>query len=140
MASSTVYSHWQYARWVINIGRNMRISNPTGAELTAVRTFLKAIWNPVARTGTRSWLDDDFKKKAVASSSANTQYRCNIDTDPVWVLVELIGVVGNDMRANVPVTTAEGVLINTLIAATNSRRYGVTPYFGGASGSLVTLP
>ena len=140
MAASTTYSHWQYAWWVWNVGRNMRITNPTGTELAAVRTFLKAIWNPVARTGTRSWLDDDFKKKAVAGSSANTHYRCNIDTDPVWVLVELLGVVGNDMRANVPITTAEGVLINTLIAATGNRRYGQTPYFGGVGGSLVTLP
>lgn len=139
MASST-YSWWQYARWVINIGRNMRITNPTGAELTALRTFLKSIWNPVTQTGIRSWLDDDYKKKAIAASSMNTQYRCNIDTEPTWVLVEILVMVGNDMRANVPITNAEGVLINTLITATNNRRYGVTPYFGGTSGSLVTLP
>jgi len=139
MAASTTYSWWQYARWVINIGRNMRITNPTSTELAAVRTFVKAIWNPVARTGTRSWLDDDFKRKAIASSSANTQYRCNIDIDPVPVIVELLGVIGRDMRSQ-PITTAEGVLINTLVAATGNRRYGATVYFGGVSGSLVTLP
>ena len=42
MAGSSTASWWQYARWVWLIARNARITEPTGAELTAMRTFVKA--------------------------------------------------------------------------------------------------
>ena len=92
MPSSTK-SWWQYARWTQNIGRNSRITEPVdpSAELTAYRTFLKAIWNPVTATGTRPWLATTYNKKAVTQS---TGYQCDIDVQPTHVLVELIVAVG----------------------------------------------
>ena len=127
-------SSWQYARWVWNIARNMRITNPTGAELTAVRTFVKAIWNPQTQTGTRNWLQDDFLRKAVTGN-----YSCDIDTEPAWVVVELLGLIGRNLD-EVGITNAEKTLADVLIVATGNRRYGTTPYYGGTSGSTVAVP
>ena len=137
MAGSTTVSWWQYARWVWIISRNMRITEPTGAELTAVRTFLKAIWNPQTRTGTRSWLDGMYKSKAIASATAD--YSCNIDQEPTHVLVEILGGVGRNLD-DIPITAAEVVFVDALIAATGNRRYGTGPLFGGVGGSNVTIP
>jgi len=134
MAASTTYSWWQYSRWLWIIGRNMRITEPTGAELTALRTFLKYIWNPVTQTGTRDWLDDNFKKKAVTGD-----YDCDLDVEPTHVLIELLGVVARNMK-DIPITNAEAVQANTLIAATGNRRYGTGPLFGGVGGSNVAVP
>jgi hypothetical protein len=135
MAGSSTYSWWQYARWMNNIGRNMRITEPTGAELAALRTFLKLFWNPVTATGTRSWLATAYNKKAVTST---TNYVCNIDSQPTHVLVELLVVVGRDLD-EIPMTDAEAGYCNTLIAATGNRRYGTGTNFGGVGGSLVTI-
>jgi len=132
MASS--YNEWQYARWVQLIARNSRITLPTGAELTACRTFLKAIWNPVTQTGTREWLQDVLVQKAVTGT-----YNGNIDNEPSYVIVEMLEAVADNMK-QIPITDAEGVLVNTLIAATGNRRYGTSPYYGNEAGSLVTLP
>jgi len=136
MAGSSTKSWWQYARWTNNIGRNMRITEPTGAELTALQTFLKLIWNPVTETGTRSWLATTYNKKAVTST---TNYVCNIDSQPTHVLVELLVAVGRDLD-EIPLTDAEAGYVDTLIAATGNRRYGTGANFGGVGGSLVTVP
>ena len=134
MAASTTYSWWQWSRWLWNIGRNMRITEPTGAELTALRDFLKYIWNPVTQTGTRPWLDDNFKKKAVIPD-----YECDLDAEPTHVLIELLGVVARNMR-DIPVTDSEVVHAAVLVVATGNRRYGTSPYFGGVGGSNVAVP
>jgi hypothetical protein len=136
MAGSSTKSWWQYARWTSNIGRNMRITEPTGAELAALKTFLKLFWNPMTATGTRPWLATTYNKKAV---TATTNYVCDIDSQPTHVLVELLVVVGRDLD-EIPLTDAEAGYVDTLITATGNRRYGTGPLFGGVSGSLVTIP
>lgn len=136
MAGSSTKSWWQYARWINNIGRNARITEPTGAELAAVQTFLKTFWNAVSETGSRPWLATTFNKKAV---TASTNYVCNIDEQPTHVLIELVVVVGRDLD-EIPMTDAEGTVCDTLIAATGNRRYGTGALYGGVGGSLVTIP
>jgi hypothetical protein len=131
MAGSTTMNWWQYARWVYTIARNMRITEPTGAELVAVRNFIKAIWNPMTKTGTRPWLDTLYKSKAVTGN-----YECNLDVEPTNVLVEILMVIGRDLD-NIPITDAEVILADALILATGNRRYGTGPLFGGVGGSKV---
>lgn len=140
MAGSATSSWWQYSRWVKNIARNARITNPAdpSAELTAFRTFLKAIWNPMTQTGTRLWLQAEYQRRAV-QVPLDTDYQCNIDQQPAHVLVELVNMVGGDLK-KVPITDAEVVLANALIAATGNRRYGTGPLFGGVGGSTVGVP
>ena len=135
--ASTAASAWQYYRWVWMIARNMRITNPTGSELAAVKTFLKAFWNPQTQTGTRNWLETPFNKKSMTASASN--YQGDIDSEPTPVLVEMIGVVGRDLN-KIPVQTAEKAIIDTLISATGNRRYGTGEEFGGVGGSLVSIP
>jgi len=136
MAASSTYSWWQYARWTWNIARNMRITNPAGAELAAVITFLKFIYNPVTQTGTRPWLKDNYQEKAV---NPGDDYACNLDNEPAWVLVEILNFVGRDLK-KIPLTDAEAAQVDILIAATGNRRYGTGTNFGGVAGSLVTIP
>lgn len=136
MAGSSTKSWWQYARWTNNIGRNMRITEPTGAELAALKAFLKLFWNPVTETGTRSWLATTYNKKAV---TPGTNYQCDIDQQPTHVLVELLVAVGRDLD-EIPLTDAEAGYVDTLIAASGNRRYGTGALFGGVGGSNVTIP
>lgn len=136
MAGSSTKSWWQYSRWTNNIARNMRITEPTGTELAAVITFLKAIWNPVTQTGTREWLQAAYQEKAV---NAGDNYECDLDTEPTHVLVEILMVVGRDLK-KIPLTDAEATLVDTLISATGNRRYGTGALYGGVGGSLVTIP
>lgn len=130
-------SSWQYSKWVNNISRNMKISEPTGAELTAVKTFLKVIWNPQTQTGTRSWLQTAFNKKSV--TAAGSSYQGNIDLEPTVVLVEMLTVVGRDLKKQ-PLTNTEKTAADTMIAASNNRRYGTKPYYGSTAGSTVSVP
>ena len=136
MAWNPSVNVWQYARWVWIIARNMRITEPTGAELAALRTFLKAIWNPITQTGTRSWLASMYQEKAV---NPGDDYACNLDNEPTHVLIEILGAVGRNLD-NIPITAAEVVLVDALIAATGNRRYGTGSLFGGVGGSSVTVP
>jgi len=137
MAGSTTGSWWQYSTWVKNVARNARITEPTGATLAAVRTFLKAIWDPQTQAGTRSWLETKFNKLSVTAAASN--YQGDIDSEPAHVLVEMLNAVGRDLKKN-PMTAAEKTLADTLIAATDNRRYGTGVYFGGTAGSTVTIP
>lgn len=137
MAPSTTANWWQYARWLNNIGRNMRITEPTGAELTALKTFINAIWDNDALTGTRSWLATTFDKKSVRASDGP---RGDVDVEPTHVLVELLVSIARDMNDNVSITDAEVALVDTLIAATSNRRYGTGDTFGAVGGSQVTIP
>ena len=138
MAGSTTGSWWQYSRWVRNVARNSRITAPSVAELAAFRTFVKAVWNPMTQTGTRSWLDVPFKMKATAAAGS-INYQCDVDVEPQTVVVELVELVGRDLK-KIPMTDAEQVLADALIAATGNRRYGTGPLFGGVGGSTVAVP
>ena len=128
-------SAWQYARWTWNIARNARITEPTGAELAAVVTFLKYIWNPITQTGTRPWLKTNYQEKAV---NPGDDYACDLDTEPTHVLIEILNFVGRDLK-KIPLTDAEAAQVDILIAATGDRRYGTGPMFGGVAGSKVTI-
>ena len=136
MAGTSTGSWWQYARWTWNIARNARINEPTGAELTAIKTFLKLIWNPQTQTGTRPWMEVPFNKKSVTAAASN--YQGDIDAEPTHVLVEMLGIVGRNLD-NIPLTDAEKGYVDTLITATGERRFGTGPLFGGVSGSLVSI-
>jgi hypothetical protein len=129
-------SSWQYSRWIYSIGRNMRITEPTGAELTAVKTFLKYIWDPGASTGTRPWLAPNYDKKSVSSLD---QYDGDPDVESTTAIVELLQMVGRDLK-KLPITNAEKTQADTLISATGNRRYGTGVYFGGVGGATVTIP
>ena len=105
MSDWAAASNGEYMRWVTNIARNARITEPTGAELAAVRTFLKLMWNPQTQTGTRPWL-----------------------------LIEMLNVVGRNFDY-LPITAAEKGYADTLITATGERRLGTGPLFGNVGGS-----
>jgi len=126
--------NWQYSRWVWNIARNSRITEPTGTELAAVKTFLKLFWNPATDTGTRQWLKYKFYRLAVASTDG---YEGDIDSQPTAALVEMLAAVGRDLKKNA-MSAAEKTYCDTLITATGNRRYGTGSYFGGTSGSLLS--
>lgn len=129
------YSAWQYSKWVTNIARNMKQTEPAGSVKTAVIVFLKLIWNPVAETGTRPWLAQNFQQEAVMPDD---DYVCDLDNQPPHVLVKVLEIVGRDLK-KIPITNAEAGYANTLIAATSNRRYGTGPTFGSTSGSTVTI-
>jgi hypothetical protein len=137
MASTTV-SWWQYKRWAWNIARNMRITHPVGAELTALRDYIKAFWNPQTKTGLRPWLDGPLKDKAIASKNGNN-YEGNIDIEPVHVLVEMAEVIGRNLTSPPIRDGAEVDAVDAFITATGNRRFGTGPNFGGVSGSRVTI-
>lgn len=130
------YPAWQYSRWVKNISRNSRQTLPTGAEKAAYVTFLKLIWNPVTQTGTRPWLQAAFQRKSIASAS-NNDYKCNLDVEPNYVLVELLEVVGRDLK-KIALTDTEAGYVNTLITATGVRRLGTGTKFGSVGGEVNT--
>lgn len=137
MAWNGTGSSWQYARWVTNIARNMRINEPTGAELTAVRTFIKGIWNPQTQTGTRSWLEGKFNRQSVTASASN--YQGDIDQEPAHVLVEMLNSIGRNLDGY-PLSDPEKTLADALIASVGDEyRYGTGDNFGGTSGSTVTV-
>ena len=136
MAGSTTRSWAEYSKWTVNIARNLFANMPTisAAEDTALRTALKAFYNPVDGTGTRSWLKQPFNKKSeVEYRNASPTTPGDIDSEPVRALVEMLEVVGRDIK-RIPMTTAESVLLDTLIAATGIRRLGTGATFGNVSG------
>jgi hypothetical protein len=139
MTATASVSWWQYSAWVKNIARNSRITGPITtlaiAELAVIRTFLKVIWNPTTQTGTRSWLDPKFRALAVTG-----EYTGDIDTEPSWILIKMLNIVGRDLKKTPP-TDAEVTAINTLMAGVYPcRRYGTGELYGGTPGSTVSIP
>jgi hypothetical protein len=136
-------SSWQYSRWVRNAARNARITNPTGLEELIYRICVAYFYDPVANTGTRPWLKDRFFVKATAAAPGSA-YQCNIATEPISVIGELLDVVGRDLK-KLPVTNAEKAVMDVLGWIQESvvgyrRRLGTGPVFGGTSGSVITVP
>jgi hypothetical protein len=138
MPVSTTGNWENYSTWIKNIARNSRITPTDAGETVALRTFLKSIWNPVAQTGTRSWLDTPFKERATAAASGNN-YICNIDVEPIPVLIRLLELVGRDLK-KIPMTDVEQTWADTFMAATDNRRLGTGPIFGNVGGVVYTLP
>lgn len=136
MSASSTSSWWQYAKWLNNIGRNMRITEPTGPELTSLKIFINSIWDNDALTGSRPWLATTYDKKSVRLSAGP---RGDVDVEPTHVLVELLVAIARDMNDNVPITDAEAALADSFFLLTGNRRYGTGDTFGGTSGSVVTV-
>lgn len=134
MSSSVSAS--QYKDWTYNIARNMRNTPVTVGEKAAIRSCLKIFWDPKNRTGTRPWLDDEFKEKAVSYKSGNN-YEGVIDSEPVYVLVEMLETLARDLDGPVIQDGDEVTAIDDLISSTGDRRYGTGDYYGGSSGSLI---
>lgn len=135
-------SSWQYSRWVRNASRNARITNPIGLEELLYRTCVAYFYDPQDGSGTRPWLKEEYFKKATAGASGST-YVCNLTTEPIHVIVELVDVIGRDLK-KIPMTNAEKAILDVLgwiqeNALQTSRRYGTGTLFGGTSGSTVTV-
>jgi len=136
MSGSLTGSWWQYSKWVVNISRNMHMTYPTNSEKAAIIVWLKTIWNPMTQTGSRPWLQTKFQNKA---TTANADYKGNLDAETLPVLVKLVEIAGRDLK-KIPMTAVEKTLTDTLIAATGNRRMGTGPRFGSSSGSIVSIP
>jgi hypothetical protein len=140
MSNWNVGANWEYSRWMKNYARNTRITLPTNilpyaGELTAIRTFLKSIWNPMTQTGTRPWLQDIFQRKAVQVPT-DTDYQCDIDQQPAHVLVVMLEIVGRDLK-KLPITAGEIVVAGTLFSSAPARVFGTKPTFGNVGGAIV---
>lgn len=143
MSNWNVGASWEYSRWVKNYARNARITEPTdvlpyAGELTAIRTLLKFIWNPLTQTGTRPWLQSSFQRKATSAASGNN-YECDIDAEPASVLVEMLEVVGRDLK-KLPVTAGETNAIGNLFMVAYPRVFGTKYTYGGVGGAIVSVP
>ena len=118
--------HWQQARWVINIGRSMQQSEPSGAESTAMDTFIAFVMTR------RTWLQ-------------NKQYRVQTDFNQTtlnsnyWEKAKFVVAIGRDMKKIVP-NYGESQQIKVLIDASEERRLGYSsPEYSGdhAKGNLI---
>jgi len=140
MSNWGVASSWQYSRWLRNAARNARITEPIGAEALLYRICVAYFCDPVNGTGTRPWLTDAYYRKATAAA-AGSRYECNLATEPMSVIVELVDVVGRDLK-KLPITAAEKATLDILgwiqeNGLNINRRFGVGTRFGGTSGSVV---
>lgn len=126
---------WDYARTVRNIARNARITNPTGAELTAFREFIDVFvkWDDATQNyiGTRPELGYKLNIRAV---SALTNYVGDSTVEPAHIIVKIVEQISRAMK-QYPLNLTEQTAVNVLNSKTNNRKLGVTPYFGGVAGS-----
>ena len=133
----TTTANWsQYARWVRNISRNARITNPTGAELTAMRTFVNVfcIMNTDPITGTRPWLAPRIQR---LMTNQVGHYTGVLTNEPAPVIVKMVDQIARDFRKIAP-TDAEITACDVLIAATGTRLIGSGLKFGGVIGDYPT--
>ena len=139
---SNLYSWWQFSRWVYNISRNYKITEPIDTsvmppgDLTFIRTFLWVIGDPNNPVATRPWLGPKFQR---CSEAAAEGYDFDLAKEPTHVLVELLGVVGRDFK-KIPLTDFEGWGCIILFNVTDYRALGTGPYFGSVGGSVVSIP
>lgn len=130
MAGTTTGNWWQYSRWLNNIARNARITDPTDPLLGFIRTFLAVIWNPATQTGTRPWLDNKFRRLA---TSAGSNYDGSVTNEPPAVLVEMLSYTARDFK-KIPLTDFEKMGADIIISLCENRHLGTGPYFGGVIG------
>jgi hypothetical protein len=120
MSGTTTASWWQYSRWVYIIGRSLLKNPPTGAEKTAVETFIQAIVNP--STGSRKgWLSNRARTKCERLQAGTEPL---VTSQPNQAEAKIVMLIGRDLK-KIPLTAAEEVFVGTLITATGNRRYGV---------------
>jgi len=136
---STTKSWWQYARDTRNIARNSRVNLPTGAELTALKTFIDVIvkWDSGTQTftGTRPWLALKMNLKAISEA---TDYVGDTTVEPAYILVKYIEHISRDFK-KIPVNDTEVAAVDALVAATGNRRLGIKPNFGNVAGDMPTV-
>jgi hypothetical protein len=101
-----------------------------------------SFYDPIANTGTRPWLKEEYFKRATAAA-VGSAYQCNLATEPISVIVELVDVIGRDLK-RLPVTDAEKSVLDVLGWIQEStlaiqRRLGTGTRFGGVGGSIVTV-
>jgi hypothetical protein len=106
------------------------------------RICVYSFYDPITGTGTRPWLKDEFFKKATAAA-AGSAYQCNLATEPIPVIVELVDVIGRDLK-KIPISDAEKAVLDVLgwiqeTALAVQRRLGTGTRFGGIGGSVVTV-
>lgn len=124
---------WKYSMWVKNIARNARIVEPAGAELTAIKTFIKVIYDTDnAGAATRPWLGPRLHAKAVRSLGG---YEGDVDNECVPAIVKMLEIIGRDFK-KIQVSNTEKAAADILIAATGVRSLGTGPTFGGVIGSI----
>jgi len=105
----TGIDNWEYARWVVVVGRSLRLNPATGVELTAARAFITNVMT------LRTWLDVDLDK---ATNPSGTAYGSIQDVG------KMIVDIGRNMYVIPILSAAEKGYVDTLIAATGNRRYG----------------
>jgi len=142
MSTWSAGQSWEYSRWAKNYARNCRITEPTNVlpyanEVTRIIACLKYFWNPMTQTGTRPWLQAAFQRKAVQVPT-DTDYQCDLDSQPTHVLVELIEVVGRDLK-KLPVTAGEIGWMGSVFAGAPERVYGTEHTFGNVGGAVVHI-
>jgi len=130
---SSTKSWWQYSVWVVNVARNSKITEPEGAELAFIRTFLKVIWDPVTQTGFRPWLQTAYQAYAVQAP-----YICDLDTLPTCQLIKILDVVGRNFK-QVPISDFEALGADILFSLSDNARLGTKPHYGSVGGSVVTI-
>lgn len=143
MSDWSVGQNWEYSRWLKNYARNSRITLPTdilpyAGELTAIRTFIKYIWDPMTQTGTRPWLQAKFQRSAV-QVPGDQDYQCDIDQQPAHVLVLLLEVIGKDLKKQ-PVTAGEVMAVGSMFMVASARVFGSSPTYGNVGGAIVFTP
>lgn len=131
-------SSWQYSVWVVNVGRNSRITPPTAPQEAAIRTYVKLIWNPITQTGTRPWLNIRYNQNAVLDVVGD-DYQFNVDLEPIAQVIKVLNFIGRNLK-QIPITNQEAAWSDTLFAATGTRRLGAAPAYGSVGGSIVTIP
>ena len=137
--ASTTKNWWQYARDTRNVARNSRITLPTGAELTALKTFIDVIvrWDSGSKRfiGTRPWMALKMNLKAI---SEVTHYVGNSAVEPACVLVKYIEHISRDFK-KIPVNNTEAAAVDALVAATGNRKLGTGHYYGNVAGDKKTV-
>jgi len=128
---------WDYARRIRNIARNARITNPTGAELQAIKDFIDvfAVWDDATQTydGTRPELGYKLNLRAVSSA---TNYVGDSTVEPAHIIVKILEQISRAMK-QYHLNLTEQTAVNMLDSLTNGRSQGNGPYFGGVVGNRV---
>jgi hypothetical protein len=130
MAGTTTGSWWQYSRWLNNIARNARITDPADPLLGFIKTFIAVIWNPATQTGTRPWLDNKFRRLATASG---TNYNGDVTLEQPAVLVKMLSYIARDFK-KIPLTDFEKFGADIMLSLCENRHLGTGPYYGGVIG------
>lgn len=128
-------SHWQFSRWVNNIGRNTRITEPDGDLLAFMRYFVAVFCNPPSKSDpvawaacTRPWLYEKFLR-----ISGNSVYCFDPATESPANVVKALVVIGRDFK-KIPMTGFEWIGVTILLSYAHNAQLGTGPYFGGVIG------